>query len=403
MEPSVTYNPDQLSTPAVIADPYPLYHRLREHWPFLYTILPAGFVPGLSGPLRGWAFMQYAHVYTALRDHATFSSARNPLDGVLFPKLVLLTDDPPRHARFRRLVNAVLTLKRIEALIPWITSVVTNLLDTMETDAIDLVQAYTIPLPVRVIAPILGIPPEKYVLFKQWSEAAVATISMEPEQRSQYIQAMVEYFGKLIAARRAHGAEDLISALIQADVEGERLQEWEVLGFCLLLLIAGNETTTHLIGNLFNLLAERPLLWRQLREDRGLVDVVIEETLRYETPVQRLFRVTTREVKLSGVTVPEGALIAVFFGSANRDPTIFPDPDVFRLDRDLRQHVAFGTGVHYCLGAPLARAEARITLNAFLDRFSTLVQGKMPRVRQTATDMMLGFHQLPLVLDRKGK
>jgi cytochrome P450 len=202
----------------------------------------------------------------------------------------------------------------------------------------------------------------------------------------------------MAAARRAQGADDLISALVEADVEGEALQDWEILGFCILLLIAGNETTTNLLGNLLHALSARPELWRQLREDRSLVETVIEESLRYESPVQRLFRWTTRDVEISGVRMSRGDRVTIFYGAANRDPQAFANPDEFRLDRDLRNHVAFGAGIHYCLGAPLARVEARISLNAFLDRFSRLGQGTGPAMRQTESPVVLGFRQLRLTL-----
>ena len=174
------------------------------------------------------------------------------------------------------------------------------------------------------------------------------------------------------------------------------------MGFCILLLIAGNETTTNLIGNMLNLLADRPDLWKRLREDRGLIEPVIEETLRYEGPVRMLIRTTNRPVKISGVVIPEGELLGVFFGAANRDPAEFPNPDEFRLDRDLRNHVAFGMGIHYCLGAPLARAEAKITLNTLLDRFPSLIHGATPGTRQTGSPIVFGFQHLPLVLHPEG-
>src|SRR5262249_31744566 len=151
-----------------------------------------------------------------------------------------------------------------------------------------------------------GIPGEDYLTFKRWSDAFLSTVSIEAAERMQNLQDMVAYFGQMAAARRAHGAEDLITALVEAEGEGESLQDWEILGFCILLLIAGNETTTNLLGNLFNILAERPELWRQLREDRSLVEPMIEETLRYESPVQRLFRWTTHEVEVSGIKLAQG-------------------------------------------------------------------------------------------------
>jgi cytochrome P450 len=391
--------PDDLFTADVIADPYPAYRQLRERSPFNGLMLPGGLVPGIEGDMRTWALLKHHDVYGVLRDHETFSSAGNPLVGKVFPPLVLIFDDPPRHTRFRRLVNKTFTLKRIEALTPWITSVADELLDQFGRGETDIVNHYTIPLPVRVIARLLGIPGEDYVTFKRWSDAFLSLVVMDNNERMQTIQEMVTYFGKMAAARRAQGAEDLITALVEAEVEGEKLEEWEILGFCMLLLIAGNETTTNLIGNIFHILAERPALWEQLREDRSLVETVIDETLRYESPVQRVSRLATRDAEVSGVKIPAGDLVTVFFGAANRDPDEFLNPDEFRLDRDLRNHVAFGMGIHYCLGAPLARAEAKVTLNAFLDRFSAIKLGEAPAVRQTITPVVFGFRQLPLVLD----
>jgi cytochrome P450 len=392
--------PDELSTREVISDPYPAYRQLRDRSPFNYEDLPAGSVPGIEHSLRSWALMKHVDVYGALRDHETFSSSKNPLVGKAFPPLVLILDDPPRHTRFRRLVNKAFTLKRIEALTPWITGVADELLDEAASDEVDIVQRYSIPLPVKVIARLLGISGDDYETFKRWSDAFLSLVSMDNAERMRSIQEMVEYFGRMAAARRADGAEDLITALVEAEVDGEKMEEWEILGFCILLLIAGNETTTNLIGNMFNLLSARPDLWQQLRTDRSLAETVIEETLRYESPVQRLSRTTTRDVEVSGVLIPKGDLVMIFFGAANRDPAEFRNPDEFRLDRDLRNHVGFGMGIHYCLGAPLARAEAKISLARFLDRFSAIRPGKASAVRQTMTPVVFGFQQLPLVLDR---
>jgi cytochrome P450 len=396
MERAIT--PDELSTREIISNPYPTYRQLRDRSPFNYVDLPAGNVPGIEGPLRSWALMKYSDVYGALRNHETFSSANNPLVGKAFPPLVLILDDPPRHTRFRRLVNKTFTLRRIEALTPWITSVANELLDEAGVGEVDLVQRYTIPLPVKVIARLLGIPGDDYETFKRWSDAFLSLVSMDNTQRMRSIQEMVEYFGKIAAARREQAAEDLITALVEAEVDGEKLEEWEILGFCILLLIAGNETTTNLIGNILNFLAGQPDLWEMLRSNRSLVETIIEETLRYESPVQRLSRMATRDVEVSGVRIPKGDLVTVYFGAANRDPAEFPNPDEFRLDRDLRNHVAFGMGIHYCLGAPLARAEAKVTLNALLERFSTIKSGRAPAVRQTMSPAVFGFQHLPLVL-----
>jgi len=395
--PSSSFTPADLTKRALFADPYPLYHALRDHSPVHYIGIPADEASGVTVPIWSWGLLKYEDAYAALRDHETFSSD-NPQAGQFGPKLVLIQDDPPRHTRFRRLVNKAFTLKRVESLEPWITGIANALLDDMKEGETDIVEAYTVPLPVKVIARLLGIPGEDYTTFKRWSDAFLSTISVQMTERLQNTQEMVNYFGQMAAARRAHGAEDLLTALVEADIEGEALQDWEILGFCILLLIAGNETTTNLLGNLFNILVEQPDLWRQLREDRSLVDTVIEETLRYESPVHRLFRWTTREVEVSGVKLAQGARVTIFYGAANRDPHAFPNPDEFRLDRDLRNHVAFGAGIHYCLGAPLARAETRITLNAFLDRFPVIRRGEGAALRQTESPLVFGFKRLPLTL-----
>ncbi|MGH7865558.1 MAG: cytochrome P450, partial [Candidatus Binataceae bacterium] len=181
-----------------------------------------------------------------------------------------------------------------------------------------------------------------------------------------------------------------------AEIDGDKLEEWEVLGFCILLLVAGNETTTNLLSNMLNILVERPDLWRRLRDDRALVEVAIEETLRYESPVQQLIRMATRDVEIGGRKIFQSQPVAVCYGAANRDPAVFPDPDTFRLDRDWTRHLGFGAGIHYCLGAPLARVESQISLNALLDRFSSLERGDGRSVRQRATNLLLGLRELPL-------
>src|SRR5262245_7761668 len=393
---SPSFTPADLTNRALFADPYPLYHTLRGQSPVRYIGIPASEATE-NAPVWSWGLLKFEDVFAALRDHATFSSD-NPHAGQFGPRLVLIQDDPPRHTHFRRLVNRAFTLRRVQALEPWIVEIANALLEDIREGEHDIVELYAVALPVKVYARLLGIPGEDYVTFKRWSDAFLSTVSIQTDERLQNLQAMVAYFGQMAAARREHGADDLISALVEADVEREALQDWEILGFCIMLLIAGKEKTTNLIGNLLHALSARPDLCRQLRKARSLIHHTIEESLRYESPVQRLFRWATRDVEISGVRMSQGDRVTIFYGAANRDPEVFGNPDEFRLDRDLRNHIAFGAGIHYCLGAPLARAEARISLNAFLDRFATLSHRAGEAVRQTESPVVFGFKHLPLTL-----
>ena len=334
-----------------------------------------------------------------LRDHETFSSDFPPVPNGP-PRLPLIQDDPPRHSVLRRIVNKAFTARRIAQLEPWIRETAAELLAAMGSGEADVVASLAIPLPVRVIARLLGIPGSDYLTFKRWSDSFLIANAraVDPDSRLRNSTEMARYFGQIAAERRTKGAEDLVTALVDAELDGRRLAEPELLGFCILLLIAGNETTTNLISNLLNLLAARPELWRRIRENRALVEGTIEETLRYESPVQALYRWVRREAEIGGRQIFPNTVVAVGFGSANRDPLAFPDAEEFNIERDWTRHLAFGSGIHYCLGAPLARVEAAVALNAMLDRYQTIAPGSRPGTRQSASNVIFGFTQLPLQL-----
>lgn len=389
---------EHLATPEGIANPFPIFHQLRKHSPVQYLLDKPNTIAGRRDPIWAWALLKFDDVYQAIRDHTTFSSGRPPSSEKAVPKLVLIQDDPPHHTHFRRIVHKTFNHQGIKSLEPWITRGAHELLDQIDSEELDIIAAFATPLPVTVIAHILGIPSEQYHNFKRWSDAFLAFTSIPGAERIRSNHEMMAYFGRMVAARRKQGAADLLTKLVEAEIEGEKLQDWEILSFCVLLLIAGNETTTHLIGNMLGVLLDRPDLWQQLRDKRDLIEPFIEETLRYESPIQRVPRHTTRAIEISGVTIPEGAAVSIYYGAANRDPAMFPEPDEFRLDRDPKPHLALGGGIHHCLGAALARAEARIMLNAFLDRFPAIRRGSAPAIRQQASPVVFGYQQLPLVL-----
>ena len=367
-----------LFAPETLSNPYPNFAELRPHTPLQLQ----------DGQREFYPLMKFRHVYDALKDPVTFSSKTEI-------GLVLISDDPPRHTKLRLLVNKVFTARRVAEAEPWITAISTDLLERMGTGEVDVVDGYTMPLPVKVIATFLGVPPEDYRRFKEWSDKFIG--ENEPNDQMAMFE-MFQYLGALVIERRANPKDDLISQIVQSEIDGEKLSDSEAVGFIVLLLVAGNETTTNLMSNMLAILADRPELWARLRADRSLVERMIEETLRYESPVQLLLRQTTRDVEIDGTLIPAQSRVGIYFGAANRDPEEFPNPDEFQIDRDFDQHLAFGYGIHFCLGSQLARTEARITLNGMLDRFATIAPGAGQAERITGTPIVFGWHKLPLAV-----
>ena len=300
--------------------------------------------------------------------------------------------DPPKHKTIRSLVQQSFTRKRVADMEPRIAKLVHGLIDAMERRGkVDFVAEFTVPLPVTVIAEILGIPVTDREDFKRWSDGIVVA-------DQQAIRDMAAYFRRLIEERAGEDRDDLISDLVAAhEADGTVLSERELVDFCLLLLVADNETTMNLIANAVLCLSEHPESHERLRADRSLVPSAIEETLRYRSPLQTIRRVTVRETELGGVGIPAGQWILAAIGSANRDETRFESPEEFRIDREPNRHIAFGQGVHFCLGAPLARLEAKVALEVLLERLPSLRVDPDARLEPIPSWSFHGVSALPVL------
>ncbi len=355
-------------SPAVREDPYPHYAELRRSG--VARVEPLGL----------WAVSRYDDVVFVLKNHELFSSA--PLNHALLGGAqgrTLIGSDPPEHTRLRSIVNRAFTPRMVAELEPRIRQITEELIDAIAAGDghFDLVEDLSVPVPVIVIAEILGIDSDRRHDFKRWSDDLVfsRSASFDPQEQSRLQESMGEfrsYFEDVLEERRRQPRQDLISALVRAE-ESERLTPAEVMAFTVLLLIAGNETTTNLIANAVLALLEHPTEMARVIADPGLVPNLVEEALRFDSPVQGLFRLATRDVELCGVTVPSGSIAMPLFASANRDERHFPEPDRFDAGRaNAGDHVAFGYGPHFCLGAPLARLEGRVVLETLLRRLRGL-------------------------------
>jgi cytochrome P450 len=349
-----------------------------------------------------WVASRFDDVRAILLDHRRFSSAAMiGADGgpggpsLPFP---LITDDPPRHTTLRGLLAKAFTPAAMETMRPAIEQLADELADAIPRgEEVDIVAAMTTPLPVTVIARMMGVPEARRADFKRWSNAVLG-IQAGPidGDRIGLLLKLRDYFAKVAEARRAAPGDDLVSALTKAREDGETLSDDQVVGFCILLMIAGNETTTNLLGNLLNRLADTPGAWAALRGEPGLVERAIEESLRLDSPAQYVIRRATEDVTFGETTIPGGDPVMVYIASANRDPTRWAEPSDFAADRERDRHVAFGHGVHTCIGAPLARIEAKAAMQALLARFAQMERGQSPSKRLSG-GILFGFQSLPVV------
>lgn len=379
----------RLFDPAIADDPYPHYRQWRENQPVFR-----------DEESRDWIISRHEDVLNALKNHKLFSSsafAESEQSAVALP---LLSDDPPRHTKLRALVNRAFTSRTLREIEGGIEELSKKMIASIETGTpVDIAEAFTIPLPVSVISQMMAIPQERGEDFKRWSDALTGTSeATDMEERMPDVMAMASFFSSLIPGRRENPGDDLISKIVNAEVDGERLSDEDIAGFCMLLLIAGNETTTNLLSNLLHHAASNPGVWEALRADRTKIDAAIEEIFRYDAPVQYVFRTVTEDIELHGQKLSAGDLAILLMGSANRDNEQHEAPDEFRLDRVSNSHLTLGHGIHFCIGAPLGRMEARLALEAMLDRFASVRHAEKENIR-THSLMLRGFHHLWLEFD----
>lgn len=397
-----TFNP---FTPGFLADPYPAYRALLRENPVSWEPM-----------METWVFTRYEDVDAVLTHPNTSAdrrSARNRLAemarqqeqnfGPFSRAPSMLTSDPPVHTRLRKLVSKAFTPRAVENLRPRIQEIADGLLDEAARDgSMDLVTALAYPLPVIVISEMLGVPPEDRATFKKWSDEVVATLGgpfVAPEvidRARAALESLSDYLVPIIRDRREHPREDLISALVAAEEQGQVLSEDEIFSTTILLLIAGNETTTHLIDNGTYALLRNPDQLALLREKPELIASAVEELLRFIGPVQLTGRVMKEDSVFGGQVVLEGQMATVLLGAANHDPDKWgPTADKLDITRNPTDHVSLGDGIHFCLGAPLARAEAQIAIGSLLRRFPGLRLGE-EELEWGGTFIIRGLKHLPL-------
>ncbi|WP_260871461.1 cytochrome P450 [Paenibacillus sp. Y412MC10] len=342
-----------------------------------------------------WNVFKYEDVKAVFTNYEVFSSQGSSSSDDPIESSVL-RQDPPKHRQLRKLVSHAFTPRMIESLAPKIQEITTSLLDEAEKKGkMDIVADLASPLPITVIAEMLGVSMEYRERFKAWSDALVGD---NPDAYYQCQREMSEYFSEIAEDRRQHPQDDLITKLVEARIDNEHLTELEIIGFCILLLVAGNETTTNLISSAVLAFDSLPEVRAEVLGDSALLPGAIEEVFRYFSPVQLMFRSVKQDTVLRGQELKQGQFVYIWMASANHDEDVFEQPDVFNIHRNPNPHLGLGSGIHYCMGSQLARMESRIALQTLLDRYPEYRRDRSVELARMDSTMMFALKELPVIL-----
>ncbi|MDH3625289.1 MAG: cytochrome P450 [Myxococcales bacterium] len=385
--------------PELIADPYPYYARLRDEHPVYY-----------NERLDCYVLSRYDDIYRALRKPQIFSSAqgltpeKDEISKLGIPPTFIMMD-PPDHTRLRRLITKAFTPDTVKALEPKIRAFVVERIEAMKAKAangetIDLIPEIASPLPTMVVADILGVPPEDREKFDPWSDAitsASADFTLDVEKAIGAVQGLVTYFGGMCQARRADPTDDMITKLTQAEVDGDTLTDWDILGFCFVMIAGGNDTTSNFIGNSTEQLDKHPDQRREMIDNPTCIPNATEELLRIESVVQGLSRTTTQNVEYYGTTIPAGSKVHNLYASGNRDPRHWgDDADELDIHREIDKHLSFAQGPHFCIGAHVARLMIRIYFEEMGARIGESYDVDWDNAERRKSGFTRGYTKLPI-------
>ncbi|SHF32063.1 Cytochrome P450 [Seinonella peptonophila] len=392
--------------PSPSLDPFKWYRKMQQEMPVYYD---AEFMLNW-GDQGAWQVFRYEDVKRVLSEYNTFSNEYAPQSDDHLASKALISRDPPVHRRLRSLISKAFIPKVINKLEPWVRTLCEELLQPhLESGKIEFVKEYAVPIPVSVICQLLGVPSDSHPQVHKWSTIITSNpgeiegVSIEEAVKAYFSaqKSLENVFRELVEKRKVTPQNDLISELIEAESDGQHLTTDEVIGFCIVLLIAGNETTANLISSAMLTFIEHPELQNRLIENPSDLPRAIDEVLRYRAPVQSMFRITKQDTEINGQKIKKGEYVIAWIGSANHDPTIFPNPEIFDINRDTQGMTSFGHGIHYCIGAPLARLEARVAFEVLFKHIEKIRLQDHASLSVQPSTLVYSLASLPITFQKR--